>query len=54
MTVDKSVQHAYIHAIRKAERFIYLENQCAGIPAAAPACRSMYSYVPMPVLNADL
>ena len=29
MTVDKSIQHVYIHAIRKAERFIYLENQCA-------------------------
>ena len=28
MTVDKSAQHAYIHAIRKAERFIYIENQC--------------------------
>ncbi len=29
MVVDKGAQHAYIHAIRKAERFIYLENQCA-------------------------
>ena len=29
MIVDKGAQHAYIHAIRKAERFIYLENQCA-------------------------
>ena len=28
LTVDKSVQHAYIHAIRRAQHFIYLENQC--------------------------
>lgn len=26
-TVDRSIQHAYIHAIRNSQRFLYIENQ---------------------------
>mmetsp|Transcript_9813 Transcript_9813/g.29512 ORF Transcript_9813/g.29512 Transcript_9813/m.29512 type:complete len:978 (-) Transcript_9813:2047-4980(-) len=26
-TVDKSIQHAYVHAIRNSRRFLYIENQ---------------------------
>ena len=50
--MDKGPQHAYIHAIRKAERFIYLENQCAApssqaaVPIIAiPACEWLWCVI---------
>lgn len=29
IVVDTSIHHAYVHAIRRARRFVYIENQCA-------------------------